>query len=670
MEIKRIINNQLTFGTSFTNDVFIKKNIQKVNTITLGICLYILFLCSKNLYDHNYLLVIVGLIDCLFFILNHITFRLHKKINLYFTFFAIVQGAAIIETLISGAYNGASLLLVSLAILSIMNTSGLKNGTLHVIFIICIELFIFKFHSRVDWIYTYPADIENIFFRFFTTQMGTYLIAFCNIKRENELYSQLVLEKETRNRLFVNVVHDLKTPLTIIHNCVDQFLKGDYTQDSKELLKYNIDKMQNDILNILKLHRLEQGLLVVNKNYISNISELTTNICNAFRPYIKSRNIELETKIEKELYIKIDQTSFTEILNNLLDNAIKYTEPHGKISLTLYSHSSNISISVEDTGIGIPESEQDRIFDYYYKAENSFGSPFGLGIGLALIKEICMTFGGRISMESNINVGSCFTVSFPKSSKRLYFEDKKFNETIPLIKHSFSTPQLLEYNNSLETILIVEDNEELSSLLINNLKDKYNLIVCKNGKDGINKYTSGSRIDLIITDLMMPIMDGKEFIKKLRKLNNKLITPIIIITAKCENMEVEEYLSLGAIDYICKPFSVNELCIKVESILNIFKNRQNSFKDKFSEDIMGFISNSFDSGRSMEKTINHEKLRNYSISKKEQRIIEKILIGMSYKEIAYQEGISLNTVKTYVYRIYKKCNINNSGDLIELFYSK
>lgn len=671
MDITRAINNQLTYGTSLTTDVVLKQNIQKVNTITYGICVYILLLCTKNIHDHNYILARTGCIDCTIFLFNHIVFRLLKRIKLYFVLFALIQAGTIIETLFSGTHNGGSLILVSIVILSIMNTSGIKYGSLIILVLLIIELFIFKYHSTYSWIYTYPSDIERIFFRFFTTQLATYLVAVFYKKKENDLYSRLIQEKENRNRLFVNVVHDLKTPLTIIHNCVEQFLKGDNDKKSREVLKFNIDKMENDILNILNLHRLERGLLVVDRNHVSNISELTTNICKSFNPYIKSKNISIKTQIEENLYVKIDTTSFTEILNNLLDNAVKYTKPNGEIRVNLYSHSSNVSISVEDTGIGIPDSQKEKVFDYYYQADNNYNSTYGLGIGLALIKEICRTFGGSLNLESSVDIGSCFTISFPKESRRLYIENRVQNSgSKQLHKHNYPVPELLKYNKNLQTILIIEDNDDIRHLLINNLKYNYNLICCNNGKEALHEYTATTKIDLIITDLMMPVMDGKEFITKLRKINNKLITPIIIITAKAEDIDVKEYLALGAIDYICKPFCVSELTIKVESILNIFKNRQNLFKDQISKDIMGFIKGNYNSGKTSENTINHEKLREYSISKKEQRIIENISAGMSYKEIAYQEGISLNTVKTYVYRIYKKCNINNSGNLIELFYSK
>lgn len=671
MEITTAINNQLTYGTSLTTDVVVKQNIQKVNTITFGICVYILLLCTKNFYDHNYILVKTGIIDCALFLINHLTFRLLKRIKLYFVLFAIIQAGTIIETLFSGAYNGGSLLLVSIVILSIMNTSSIKYGSVIILFIISIELFVFKYHSTYDWLFTYPSDLEKIFFRFFTTQLGTYVVAVFYKKKENDLYRRLIQEKENRNRLFVNVVHDLKTPLTIIHNCVEQFLKGDNDKKSKELLKFNIDKMENDILNILNLHRLERGLLVADTNKVSNISELTTNICKSFNPYITSKNISIETKIENDLYVKIDQTSYTEVLNNLLDNAIKYTKPKGEIKVNLCSHSLNVSLSVEDTGIGIPDSQKEKVFDYYFKADNSDNSSYGLGIGLALIKEICKTFGGSINLESSIDIGSCFTVSFPKESKRLYIDNRDNSPGSNLLyKQNYNIPELLKFNENLQTILIIEDNDDIRHLLINNLKYNYNLICCNNGKEALQEYTTNSKIDLIITDLIMPVMNGKEFITKLRQHNTKLITPIIIITAKTEDIDVKEYLALGAIDYICKPFCVSELTIKIESILNIFKNRQNLFKDQMSKDIMGFIKGNYHSIKSDNNTIDHEKLREFSISKKEQRIIENIYTGMSYKEIAYQEGISLNTVKTYVYRIYKKCNINNSSNLIELFYSR
>lgn len=668
MNIKDFIYNQITYGIYLTPDVHIKKNIQKVNTITFGICIYIIFLCKINIAEHNYKLVIVGLCDGILLLINHLLFRIIKRVKLYFIIFTAIQMAAIIETLISGAYYGASLLLLGLGILSIMNTTGIKYGSILVAVLFSVELFIFKYHSIFSWLYTYPDDLERLFLRFFATQFGIYIVATFSIKKELDLYAQLTKEKEYRKQLFINVIHDLKTPLTIIKNSTEELINNSKIRNSKELLISNIQSMEKNIISILNLERLEKGQIVLDKSATTNISELTINICGFLKTYSLSRNIEMKMNVQKDVFINIDKTSFCNILNNLIDNAIKFTDTGGNISVTLSKSNAQACLKVIDTGIGIPKSEIGKIFESYYQIDYSFESHYGLGIGLAFTKELCNAWGGIISIDSTVGVGTCFTVTFPQVDGICQNPGHNYVKHIEPNATYFNEPEIMPYNKNLETILIVEDNKDIRALLITSFKHTYNLIVCSNGEEALEKYTSNKKIDLVITDLMMPVMDGKEFIKRLRLVDKRLITPVVVLTALSEDDTAYEYLSLGAIDFINKPFSMRDLKGKVESILTIFKNRKENYTEKIGNDLINFISDNLTSKKNSDQ-INHEMLREYSISKKEQEIIEQIANGLCYKEIAYNNNISINTVKTYISRIYKKCNINNNNSLLKLFYS-
>lgn len=672
-KLKEILFKQINIGIAWTGEITVKKNIQKINSISYGIIISLIILNIINLINNEYRIVYLALYPISILIINHVVFRVSKNIKLYFGLFTAFQGLITIFYLFNGAFYGASLIMVSLMILSIMHTSSIKSGAIWAIAILSSEAFVFIFHKKIDWIYIYPEDLERLFIRFLIIQTSIFLITYYSIKKQKELYQQVQNEKDMRNRLFVNIVHDLKTPLTIIKNSIDMCLYKENNQEAKDSIKTNISMMEKDVLNILNLERLEKGLVKQDKYIYTNVSILTFNICDAFKSYAKAKNIEIINKVTANIYIKIDKASYTDILNNLLENAVKYSNSGGVITVLLTQNESVVLLTVKDRGIGISNDNIDNIFNSYYQVNSSNDSYYGLGIGLAITRERCEIWNGRISVESNQGEGSIFSVTFPtvKKSDLSSYSIKSESTSIDLNLRDFSEPELIDFNKDLQTILIVEDNIDIRRLLINNFKYTYNLLIAKNGKEALDICSGDTKIDLIITDIMMPVMNGKEFILQLRKEEGSLFTPIIVLTAKTGFDDILEHLSLGALDYINKPFSIDVLTIKVESILNIFKNRQNSFAESIGSNLMSYLSDksNLSVNRKRTETLNYEKLSIHSITNKELCIIERISEGLSYKEIAFKEGISVNTVKTHIYRIYKKCDVNSYATLLKLFYN-
>lgn len=669
MNFKNFFVTQMNFGVNLTSNIIYQKKIQKINSISFGLSLNLLFLLILNIIQHNPFLIRVSIINFLIVFCNYAIFRIFKNVKLYFILFALVLSYLTIDVLISGGYHGEGLIVVCLAILGILNTSGIKYGSFIILIILLVEIFIFKFHSKIDWIYTYPPELEILFLRFFIIQLSIFFINFLTIRRHDELYIQVQEDKERKAKLFLNIVHDLKTPLTMIHNNVDQIISGKNNEKTRKILKSNINKMEKDILNILNLNRLQKGFHTYDRDIVTNISILTFDTCKIFSNYAQSRGIKIVTKVKSNVYVRIDQGSYTEVLNNLLENAIKYTSSGGLISVNVNVENSSINLIVEDTGIGIDQNKLNSIFDSYFQADDSYESYYGLGIGLTITKEICEIWGGTITVNSIKGEGSIFTVSFPIPSKNIttYSTIKELKNPL---NSNFSEIKIPEFNEELQTILIVEDNLDIRNLLIESFSGLYNLKVAINGEDALKQYTLTDKIDLIITDLMMPIMDGKEFITSLSKKIGGLTTPVIVLTAKSDEENSLEYLALGAIDFLSKPFSITELLAKVESVLRVFKNKQDGYIENINSNLISFLSEKCNIKSNIIKpVINYKKLRKYSVTSKEQCMIEHINNGLSYKEIAYEENISVNTVKTHIYRIYKKCSVNNYSSLIELFYT-
>lgn len=670
---KNFILGQVTYGTAKESNVLVKKNIQRINSITYGLTVTLIFIITQSIIKNNNFPILITSINLLLILANHLLFRKFKNVENYINIFNTLLVILTTQTLISAYFHGEGLVLLCFTITCIVHTAGLRKGTKLVILLLLIEGLVFMFHDRIELIYTYPPNMEKLFLRFFIIQLAIYTVTFFTTKNNIEIYKKAIEEKKSKERLFINMVHDLKTPLTIIHNTVDQCLYGTNNEKTKEQLRSNLYSMEKNVLNILNLNRLEKGFNSRNTNSVINISTLTNDICNSFSNYATSKNIILKHNIKNNLYVNIDLTSYTEILNNLIDNAIKYMNRRGEISITLRSLSSKVILTVNDNGDGISKSDITRIFEPYFQANCSYDQYYGLGIGLSIVKELCDQWAGKISVESNLGIGTSFKISFPKSKEKIT-ENIIDNSSIPLYKNNTEIiPEEIinPLNEKKHTILIVEDNLELRNLLINNFKESYNLIVSRNGNEALKECSKDLNIDLIITDLMMPVMSGKEFIVKLREKKGYLSMPILILTAKSSNEDILEYLSLGTIDYICKPFSLNELNLKVESIISIMSNKHNELVENMGNDLISYISSNcnvkIQDGNSTEP--DYKKLRDFSITDKELCMIERIHQGMSYKEIAYEEKISVNTVKTHIYRIYKKCKVNSFTNLVKLFYT-
>lgn len=667
LKIKQFIKKQLEYGTSFTEDKILQKQVIKVNFFYYGFCIFFIFISTFNLIQDHISHAIEGYIYVLILFVMNRLYRLIKSASLYTNLFVFLMTLSLIKILIDGAYRGSSLIGVSVAIIVIMNTAKPNLGILFSLTIILFEIFVFKFNNTFEWLYDYPELLEDLFIRFISAHIGIFAFIFLSIRKRNELILKAFNEKKEKEQLFINIVHGIKTPLTMIHNSIDKCLYEDNSNEAKEILKSNIIRMENNIINILNIERIEKGLFTA-EGKVTNISFLTNDICNLYNEYALSRGLILKQDVEKDIYIEIDDTSFMEILSNLLDNAFKFTNPGGEVLIKICKSNGKIEVRVKDTGVGISELEQEKIFNKFHQSHRHYGSYYGIGIGLSFVKKICEAYKGSIFLESTINKGSTFILRFPES---LNINSVNSNVAKKIYIPKLTKESLKESKTSSRKILVVDDNNDIRNLLINNLSSTYDVTAAKNGLEALEFCKDVGSFDLILTDIMMPVMDGEEFINNLRNRVGDTITPVIFLTAKSGRNDIVDYLSLGAIDFISKPFSIEELLIKVKSVINTINNRENFIVTNINSHVKKVIANNFNSiyeeyGENDKPDFN--KLREYSITKKEEDIIRNIWKGLSNKEIAENQKISISTVKTHIYRIYRKCNVKNTTSLIKLFY--
>lgn len=412
-------------------------------------------------------------------------------------------------------------------------------------------------------------------------------------KVEAEKLEELTAEK---NKFFSNISHEFRTPLTLILGPLDKILSNIKSSPLKEdliIIRRNSLRLQVLINQILNLSKLESGKMKLYARPL-NIVQLTRTLIQPFQSYIGKKGIKLDFQADAEEHIVyIDSLKFEKIINNLLSNAIKYTEDSGKIKVTidatyLYAFEekkeiSGILLKICDTGIGIRKERLPFVFDRFYQVdEEQLKTRLGTGIGLALAKELVELHHGKITVDSDPGMGTTFSIFIPKGKEHLSEEEiiKSKNHVIEntddplnievMIEDTFN--RLSASNNNqpahseLPLILIVEDNEDMRTYIKSYLASDYNIIEATNGREGAEKAIELVP-DLIVSDLMMPFVDGNEMTIQLKNDERTSHIPIILLTAKVSMESKLEGLETGADDFLTKPFDANELLIRIKNLI-------------------------------------------------------------------------------------------------------
>jgi DNA-binding response OmpR family regulator/two-component sensor histidine kinase len=336
----------------------------------------------------------------------------------------------------------------------------------------------------------------------------------------------------------------------------------------------------NEILDLTKLDNQKLKVKEEKVLFYTLIRQLVSN----FQSIAQVQEIEmtLEYLAEKELQILLDKDKFQKIFNNLLSNALKFTPAQGKITITIDDLGRKIFLKIADTGRGIPKQDIPHVFERYFQDSQNSKAEGGLGIGLALCMEFVKLFKGKIWLESSTkkeNQGTTFFVEFPKkevlnmlsSQDMISIESDFYKPENPQNSHT----NTLTNEKNVKTILIVEDNKDLREYLTFILSTYYQVVPAENGKKAIAILSKGMNPNLIISDLMMPIMDGYEFLEVVKNNTNWSGLPFIMLTARAERQDKLKALRIGVDDYITKPFDADELLIRIENLLTNYDERIN-----------------------------------------------------------------------------------------------
>ena len=395
-------------------------------------------------------------------------------------------------------------------------------------------------------------------------------------RRQTEMERELT---ELKFRFFTNISHEIRTPLTLIITPLESLINGltttkhvdsQFADKAAGLLPgiyNNACELKELISRLLDFRKLEMGQQQL---YLSNgdICDFLRAACEAFRPTTQQRGIALGCTVpDTPLYIKFDKDKLHHIIYNLLSNAVKFTSEGGSINITGNIQNNRLYITVSDTGCGINKEAQQHIFDRFYQVERSSDTtPAGTGIGLHMVKEYVTMMQGIITVESVPNKGTNFHVSIPIETTSEKKEEQSENHIDELIKEQ-------------PTLLLVDDTHEFIDFLKLELSGKYNILTAGNGQEALDKLNQNEHnIDIVLTDVMMPVMDGMELCRKIKSDMNLSHTLVMLLTAKsAEEAKLEGYKA-GADAFISKPFNLELLFVRLQHLLDQRQARYQAYQ--------------------------------------------------------------------------------------------
>ena len=381
----------------------------------------------------------------------------------------------------------------------------------------------------------------------------------------------------SKTRFFTNISHELKTPLTLIFSPTERLLKEE-TDPKKiatlEIIKRNTERLIRLVNQMLDVRKIETGMEKLNlENY--DLVGFTKRLTLLFEEEAAYRNVQLKFASEVEnLEMKFDMTKVEKIIFNLISNAFKFTQDHGKIKVKINVVKKNAKdfacIQIKDSGIGISEENQKRIFERFTNVNTkNYTSQEGTGIGLSLVSDYVELHKGFVKLNSKVDKGSAFSIFLPlevasevenvtaaKGLGELDMEEADFE----------SEEEKLDADGKLK-LLVIEDDRDMRSFISSSFSDEFQVSVASDGEEGYQK-TFLNHPDIIISDVMMPKMDGITLCKKLKKDVRTSHIPIILLTAKGGNVNKMEGISVGAEDYIQKPFHLDYLILRTNMLLS------------------------------------------------------------------------------------------------------
>lgn len=487
-----------------------------------------------------------------------------------------------------------------------------------------------------------------------------------NVTLKNEVDKRTKeLEKisEQKTNTFVNLAHETKTPLTLINNYLEEYISNNNPSEELNIVKRNLDKLSSDIVNLFDLEKFNKGFAFYNHNLVCNFSEILKDSVILFKQY--ASGIEIKSTIADNIFIQADPLSINRIINNLIENSIKFSNSHNIIEVKLQKVGNTFQFSVKDYGSGIPVDMQTKIFEPYYQIINPKNNTQGMGLGLPIVKKVIDDLNGNIKVISNPKIAPGTEMLISLNQYTVVTNETLISKVIPktvtITKEKLKIEEVF-FDEEQQTILIVEDNITMLNYLFKKLSEKYNTYVALNGNDALKKLKEIEILpDLIITDIMMDKLDGYDLVKIISKSAAYSQIPFILLSSKAAFKDKLQGLKLGAIDYVSKPFSITELLQKIDSILSYAGKQKRAIWNKA---ISVVNSNSILLKKDSSSGTFEQNCELYHLTTREKDIAKLICQGQKYKDISESLFIAERTVTKHAQNIFEKTQVSNKIELI------
>ncbi len=520
----------------------------------------------------------------------------------------------IIYALVSAVRNGrddAFFIMGSYLVLmfALINDMLDANNIIHTGYFLPYGLFLFILPQSII--------LSRVFFRSFTMVeqlSGELQILNKRIDEDNKNLESMIEERTSelssansrlheldraKSDFFANISHEFRTPLTLMLAPIDEALSGvKLNRDTFEMMHRNGKNLLSLITDLLDISRITAGRMILEVAE-TDISGLLRQFCNDMTASANLKNIDLTCKLANtNVNVYVDQGRIANVISNFFSNSFKFTNSGGKIELTLSVDDNSVIIKFSDTGCGIEADKLDIIFDRFSQADTGSTRRYeGTGIGLSLVKELVELHGGEVSVESRHvneypdNHGTVFTVKlrpgrdhFDGRDNVVYIDNDPGFLSMPYVRGIDSNmsdfmPIIADDSDDIPSILIVEDNDDIRRLLFKMLGSRYIVHEASNGLDAVAVLEEKDDIDLVISDIMMPGMDGHELIQWIRADERFEGLPVLFLTARAENFMKIEGLDLGAIDYVTKPFNIDELILRIRNQIELKKLRNSLLRN-------------------------------------------------------------------------------------------
>jgi signal transduction histidine kinase/DNA-binding response OmpR family regulator len=413
------------------------------------------------------------------------------------------------------------------------------------------------------------------------------------IRQDKQLIEQQAKElknlDQLKSQFFTNISHELRTPITLIKTPLENLVE----QYSDKLEKSIIVMLRLVLKNANKLGKLVEELLELSRldahksklyNTPTPIDSLCESLYQAYLPGAQARSIDLtyDSDLSAENILMVDRSRLEKVINNLLSNALKFTQESGNITMQIRLMDRILEIKVKDTGRGIPEEDLPFLFDRYFQTRRQeLSTQGGTGIGLALSKELALLMGGDLVVYSEWQKGSEFVLTIPAIPGGWTTETELLPTSVNPGSSFYATEETTipgKAHKSVGKILIVEDNPDMQFLISSVLEPVYECLITNDGLEAWNKLQEATirpnDFQLIISDIMMPNMDGYEFLEKIKSDEKWMMHPVIMLTARSAEEDKLEALRMGVDDYLHKPFSSRELRLRIQNLIRNYNVRQ------------------------------------------------------------------------------------------------